>query len=370
MKKILCIVGTRPEAIKMGPVIQAFRACSWATAVVLSTGQHNEILHQTLSDFDVSVDIDLELMQENQSLGMLTSRVFGALEPLLREMNPDFVLAQGDTTTVMVAALQCFYQGIAFGHVEAGLRTFNIHHPFPEELNRAVTARVATLHFAPTLQSRENLLAEGIPETAIFVTGNTVIDALLKIASEVQTSKISLAQRVVLVTTHRRENFGEPIQDICAALRNLHNLFPDVSFVYPVHPNPNIRDVVYRELQGLERVALVPPLSYREIVSLLKRAYLVLTDSGGLQEEAPALGKPVLVLRNTTERPEAVAAGVVKIIGTEKQRIIEETRRLLTDRAYYASIAKGTSLYGDGHASDRIVEIVRVHLGVPAEAKP
>lgn len=358
-KKVLCIVGTRPEAIKMAPVIRTFQASSWAKTTVLSTGQHRQILHQTLSDFGVSVDIDLQLMQENQSLAALTGRIFTNLDPVIGELAPDLVLAQGDTTTVMVASILCFYRRILFGHVEAGLRTFNLEHPFPEEFNRVVTGRIASVHFAPTQASRANLLKEGVSDADIHVTGNTVIDALLEMAarSDEKPELLKRSNRIALVTAHRRENFGPPIRSICAALRTLHDRFPDVSFVYPVHPNPNIKDVVHTELAGLERMMLLPPVGYTEMVSLLKAASIVLTDSGGLQEEAPALGKPVLVLRDVTERPEAVDAGVVKIVGTDEAIIVSEASRLLTDSGYYASVAKGVSPYGDGHASARIVSI-------------
>jgi UDP-N-acetylglucosamine 2-epimerase (non-hydrolysing) len=360
-KKILCIVGTRPEAIKMAPVIRAFRQADWAETVVLSTGQHREILHQTLGDFGLSVDIDLQLMQQNQSLGALTARIFEHLDPVLGETAADLVLAQGDTTTVMVASVLSFYRRILFGHVEAGLRTFDLENPFPEEFNRVVTGRIAAVHFAPTAKARDNLLAEGIAAGTVHVTGNTVIDALLDTAGRVEPAPMLLegTRRLVLVTAHRRENFGEPIRRICAALRRLHEQFPDVTIVYPVHPNPNINDVVRSELAGLDRVVLSPPVGYREMVGLLKAADLILTDSGGLQEEAPALAKPVLVLRDATERPEAVDAGVVKLVGTDPDLIATETSRLLTDDAYYASVAKGVSPYGDGLASGRIVSIAR-----------
>lgn len=362
LKRIVCIVGTRPEAIKMAPVIKAFRSCDWAETVVVSTGQHRQILHQTLADFGVSVDVDLDLMQDNQTLAELTGRIFTHLDAALGELAPDFVLAQGDTTTVMVTSVLCFYRRIPFGHVEAGLRTHNLQHPFPEEFNRVVTGRIASLHFAPTAAAKTNLLNEGIVSSSVKVTGNTVIDALLEMAKADEGKPLPDEGPLLLVTAHRRENFGEPLLRICRALRNLHDRFPDLTLIYPVHPNPNIRSVVTKELGGLARVNLIPPVSYREMVGLLKRATLVLTDSGGLQEEAPALGKPVLVVRDVTERPEAVEAGTVKILGTNEEIIVDEVSRLLTQPDHYRRMSKGVSPYGDGRASTRIVAAVRALL--------
>lgn len=361
-KKVVCIVGTRPEAIKMAPVIQAFQKCDWADTVVLSTGQHRQILAQTLSDFGVQVDHDLDIMQANQSLGALTGRLFLQLDAALETLAPDMVLAQGDTTTVMVASVVCFYRRILFGHVEAGLRTGNLQHPFPEEFNRIVTGRVSALHFAPTQLSKQNLQAEGIDSASVKITGNTVVDALLSMAKRTQPADFGSQGPLVLVTVHRRENFGEPLKRICAALRELHERFPDLTLVYPVHPNPNIHDVVSGLLGDLPRMRLIPPVGYREMVGLLKRCTLVVTDSGGIQEEAPALGKPVLVVREVTERPEAVAAGVVKIVGTETATIVGETARLLQDTEYFREMSRGDSPYGDGQASARIVAAAHAAL--------
>lgn len=361
-KKVVCIVGTRPEAIKMAPIILAFKNCDWAETVVLSTGQHRQILTQTLSDFGVQVDLDLDIMQANQSLAGLTGRLFLQLDATLETLAPDLVLAQGDTTTVMVASVVCFYRRIMFGHVEAGLRTGNLHHPFPEEFNRIVTGRIAALHFAPTQLSKENLEAEGIDAASVKITGNTVVDALLDMAGRTAPADVGGTGPLILITAHRRENFGEPLKHICAALRQLHDEHPDLTLIYPVHPNPNIHDVVTGLLGDLPRVKLIPPVGYRDMVGLLKRCTLVITDSGGLQEEAPALGKPVLVVREVTERPEAVAAGVVKIVGTNTETIVREATRLLQDPDYFRQMSRGDSPYGDGRASARIVATAHAAL--------
>lgn len=366
MKTIVCIVGTRPEGIKMAPVIRALRACDWARVIVVSTGQHREILRQTLADFDVAIDRDLDLMEPRQTLAGLTGKIFRELDPLLEELKPDLVFAQGDTTTVMVASMLCFYRGIYFGHVEAGLRTGNLQHPFPEEFNRVVTGRIATLHFAPTEISSQNLLSEKVEPEQIFVTGNTVVDALKYMADHVTEADLPTkaldGAPVVLVTAHRRENFGQPILRVCEAIKELSARYPRVKFVYPVHPNPQIHDVVHRELSATRGAILLSPLSYREMVALMKVSTLILTDSGGIQEEAPALAKPVLVLRETTERPEAVQAGVVKIVGTQTIDIVEQVSRLLDDEAAYREMARGVSPYGDGKSSERIVDIARNYL--------
>jgi len=367
MKKIACIVGTRPEGIKMAPVIRALKAADWAEGIVVSTGQHREILTQTLGDFGVGVDIDLDLMEPRQTLASLTGKLFREIDPVLMDLKPDLVLAQGDTTSVMAASVGCFYRQIPFGHVEAGLRTGDLQHPFPEEFNRVVTAKTAALHFAPTELSAENLLSEKIDRAQVFVTGNTVVDALLYMSERLRPEDLPLplpqGAPMVLVTAHRRENFGLPIREICAALKTLAARHPQTTFVYPVHPNPEIRDVVYGELSETRGVMLLPPVGYREMVALMKAATLVLTDSGGVQEEAPALAKPVLVLRETTERPEAVAAGVVKVIGTDREGIVREVSRLLDDAGAFSAMARGVSPYGDGQASRRIMEISRSFLG-------
>lgn len=365
-KTVMCVVGTRPEAIKMAPVILALRDNPGFRLRVVLTGQHQELLQQALGAFGVVGDRNLAIMRDNQSLADLTSRLLQALDPVIGEEAPDLLLAQGDTTTVMVAAMAAFYRNVPFGHVEAGLRTGNLRFPFPEEFNRIVAGRVASLNFAPTEGSRRALLAEGIPEATITVTGNTVIDALFHVAEIPHVPSVPLAdgRRVILLTMHRRENFGAPMRSIIGAIREIAARFPDVEFVYPVHPNPNVRALAHAELGGRRGFTLTEPLDYTDLVSIMKRATLVLTDSGGLQEEAPALGKPVLVLRAETERPEAVDAGVAKLVGTDKSVIIETVTQLLTDEEAYRSMARGVSPYGDGQAAKRIARLTAEFLGV------
>jgi len=360
-KTVLCVVGTRPEAIKMAPVILALRGQDWARVRVLATAQHREMLDQVLGLFGIEPHVDLDIMEDDQRLPELTSRLISGLDTSLEAESPDVVLAQGDTTTVLATALACFYRRVPFGHVEAGLRTLDRDYPFPEEMNRTLAGRLARFHFAPTLRSRENLLREGISDSWIHVTGNTVIDALLDVASRDVPIGVDLdgSKRLLLVTAHRRENFGAPLLEICRALRVLADRYEDVQVLYPVHPNPSISAVVRRELSGHSRIVLSPPLDYGPFVAAMKRAFLILTDSGGVQEEAPALGRPVLVLRAETERPEAVEAGVVKLVGPVAGRIVEEAQRLLDDPAAYAAMAKGASPYGDGRAAERIVGILR-----------
>lgn len=356
---VICLVGTRPECVKMAPVIAALRKRGDVLVRVVGTGQHRELTRQTLSIFGIAPDVDLEVMRPNQSLAGLTARIFERLDPVLEAEAPRLVLAQGDTTSVMVAALASFYRRIPFGHVEAGLRTHNLRNPFPEELNRVIAGRVADLHFAPTEQARRNLLAEGVPDADIHVTGNTVIDALLDVTARdlaCAYPKVN-GRRLVLVTAHRRENFGAPMQRICDALRQLHDRLPDAEFVYPVHPNPNVRMTVEPALAPLERFHLIEPVDYEAMAGLMKAAYIVLTDSGGIQEEAPALGKPVLVLREETERPEAVDAGVAQLVGTGTDRIVEGVTRLYSDGDVYRQMARGISPYGDGKAAGRIARL-------------
>lgn len=348
----------------MAPVIKALQREAWAEPVVVSTGQHREMVHQILSLFEIGIDRDLDVMVPNQTLSGLSSRIFAKLDPLLEAGGFDMILVQGDTTSVMVAALAAFYRRIPIGHVEAGLRTHDIERPFPEELNRVVTGLVTKLHFAPTARARDNLLNEGKPAQSVHVTGNTVVDALLDVAGRDLPCDFPTRpdRRLVLVTAHRRENFGAPIREICSALSELHERFSDLEFVYPVHPNPNIREPVHAELGRLERVHLVPPADYQALIMLMKRSTLVLTDSGGIQEEAPALGKPVLVLRDETERPEAVEAGVAKLVGARRDRIVAEAARLLTDATEYALMARAGSPYGDGFAAQRIVALCNEFL--------
>lgn len=363
-KKILAVVGTRPEGIKMAPVIRALRETDWADVRILTTAQHRELLDEVFAVFDIKPDLDLDLMQTNQSLAGLTGRLAHRLDEVLESEQPDMVLAQGDTTTVMMAALCCFYRRIPFGHVEAGLRTHDRNSPFPEEMNRVFAGYLSDQHYAPTASSRDNLLREGIVPEAIHVTGNTVIDALLYQVERTRDVVLPLADglRTVLVTAHRRENFGEPLRAICRAILVLVDRFPDTQVLFPVHPNPNVRRVTNELLAGHPRISLCEPLGYVEFVAAMQRAELILTDSGGVQEEAPALAKPVLVLRNETERPEAVDAGVVQLVGADEDRIVAQASRLLTDALAYRAMAKGVSPYGDGHAAARIVALVRRRL--------
>lgn len=364
--KVLCVVGTRPEAIKMAPVILALKQQPWADIRVLATAQHRQMLDQVLDFFGIRADIDLNIMRPNQALTALTARLLLEVDEVLLREKPDVVLVQGDTTTVMAVALACFYHRIPIGHVEAGLRTWDMQNPFPEELNRVIAGKLAKWHFAPTEGSRANLLREGVSADDILVTGNTVIDALLMTAARDLELGIDLDpdKRMVLVTSHRRENFGEPFRHVCRALRDLAESYPDVQFLYPVHPNPNVKDVAEAMLGDVPNFILCAPLEYAPFVAAMKRAYLILTDSGGVQEEAPALGKPVLVLRDETERPEAVEQGVVKLVGPNYERIVTEVRRLLDDEVAYRAMARGVSPYGDGRAAGRIVATLAAHFGV------
>jgi len=371
-KRVLCVVGTRPEAIKMAPVIMALKAEPWADVRVLATAQHRHMLDQVLSFFGVEPDVDLDIMRPNQALTTLTARLLLDLEDVLQSEKPDAVLAQGDTTTVMVVALACFYHHISFGHVEGGLRTGDMQNPFPEEMNRVVAGRLARWHFAPTESARQNLLREGLPDGSIYITGNTVIDALLAVAQRRPEVGIPLdpSKRLILVTAHRRENFGEPFQEICRAVRTLADRNPHIQILYPVHPNPNVHKVAHDVLGGHPRITLCSPLDYLPFVGAMQRAYLVLSDSGGVQEEAPALGKPVLVLRRETERPEAVEEGVVRLVGPDFDKIVNESQRLLDDEQAYKQMARGVSPYGDGKAADRIVGILwQTLVGEPVAGK-
>jgi len=360
--KVLSVFGTRPEALKMAPVIRELKAqSSQIETVVCVTAQHREMLDQMLHLFGITPDYDLNLMTSGQSLSGLASLVFEKMDPVIAEEKPDWVLVQGDTTTVMATSLVSHYNRVRVGHVEAGLRSGDKYQPFPEEINRRVVGVTADLHFAPTEKARENLLKENVPETQIVVTGNTIIDTLEWIINQpfdVEKSMlrdIPRDKRVVLVTAHRRENFGEPIGEICKALREIAADFEAAHLVYPVHLNPNIRGPVYELLGGIKNITLLPPVDYQHLVHLMGRSYLILTDSGGIQEEAPSFGKPVLVLRNTTERPEGIEAGVSKLVGADQERIVEETRRLWNNSEEYQSMARAVNPYGDGHAAGRIV---------------
>lgn len=361
---VMCVVGTRPEAIKMAPVILGLQNQPWVKVRVLATAQHRQMLDQVLEFFGIESDIDLDIMRPNQALTTLTARLLLELDKVLLAEKPDAVLVQGDTTTVMTVALACFYHGIPVGHVEAGLRTWDIQNPFPEEANRVIAGKLAKWHWAPTEGSRQNLLKDGVNDQSITVTGNTVIDALLMTASRDLELSVDLdpSKRLVLVTSHRRENFGEPFRNICRALQTLAKNNPEVQFLYPVHPNPNVKDVAYEFLTGMPNFILCEPLDYAPFIAAMKRAYLILTDSGGVQEEAPALGKPVLVLRDETERPEAVDQGVVKLVGPNYERIVTEAQRLLDDPDAYKAMARGVSPYGDGKAAERIVQTLREHF--------
>ena len=363
--KVLSIFGTRPEAVKMAPVVRELARTPGIDAKVCVTAQHREMLDQVLDLFDINPDIDLDLMRPGQSLAELTARVFTPLDPGLTDWQPDWVLVQGDTTTVMAAALLAYYNQIKVGHVEAGLRTGDKFQPFPEEINRRVAGVVADLHFAPTEWSRQNLLRENTPAEQIVVTGNPAIDALhwvVRQPFDFKTINLPLAvmtNRLVLVTAHRRENFGQPLENICKSIKTLADHYAgEVHFVYPVHLNPNVQEPAYRILSNHSHVTLLPPLDYLPLVNVMKRSAIVLTDSGGIQEEAPGLGVPTLVLRNTTERPEGVEAGTLKLIGTEPDVIIREARRLLDDPVAHAAMAGAKNPYGDGHAAKRIVKAI------------
>ena len=348
----------------MAPVILALKKEPWANVRVLATAQHRQMLDQVNKFFGIKPDIDLDIMRPNQTLTALTARLLLDLEDVLQTERPDAVLLQGDTTTVMTVALACFYHRIPIGHVEAGLRTWDMLNPFPEEANRVITCKLARWHFAPTEGSKQNLLKDGVRDTEIIVTGNTVIDALMfTAATELELGvRLDDSKRLVLVTSHRRENFGDPFRNICRALCKLAENNPEVQFLYPVHPNPNIKDVAYEFLGKLPNFMLCEPLDYAPFIAAMKRADIILTDSGGVQEEAPALGKPVLVLRDETERPEAVEQGVVKLVGSNYDHIVEEAQRLLDDDAAYRAMARGVSPYGDGHAAERIVKTLREHF--------
>lgn len=363
--RIVCIVGTRPEAIKMAPVVHALRRTEWAEVHVLLTGQHRSLLDQALAQFDLAGDIDLGLMQPNQKLGGLTGRAFLALEGQLTALAPDLVLAQGDTTTVMAAAVSCFYLNIAFGHVEAGLRTGQLRNPFPEEFNRLVASLVADLHFAPTQAAADALLAERTPPDRVLVTGNTVIDALQLVKDKAPPPDIDRrpGEKLILMTAHRRENFGPPLEGVFQELRALLQSRSDVRLLYPVHPNPNVRDMAMRVFDGCERAHLVEPLGYLDFVGAMKAAEIIVTDSGGVQEEAPAFGKPVLVMRHETERPEAISFGVAKLIGANGPAVRAWVERLLDDPAEHSLMARGVSPYGDGLASERIVHALALRAG-------
>jgi len=368
MKKNLIIFGTRPEAIKMAPLVNQFIADSRFETKVCVTGQHREMLDQVLVFFNIIPDYDLSLMKPNQNLYNLTGEVIAGLKPILESFKPDYVYVHGDTTTTMAASIAGFYSGAKVCHVEAGLRTNNILSPFPEEMNRQVASRIATYHFAPTIKSQENLLQENVGKENILVTGNTVIDALIESSNKVENlenedvlelkKNVDFNKKILLVTGHRRENHGQGFVNICAALKEIAVNNPDVEIVYPVHLNPNVLKPVNELLGAIPNIHLVKPLSYPSFVWLMNQSYLIITDSGGVQEEAPSLGKPVLVMRDTTERPEAVTAGTVILVGTNTDRIIKETQELLDNTDKYESMSSLHNPYGDGKACERIIAFI------------
>jgi UDP-N-acetylglucosamine 2-epimerase (non-hydrolysing) len=365
--RVLLIFGTRPEAVKMAPLVHALAEDPALDAVTCVTAQHREMLDQVLDWFHITPDYDLDLMLPGQTLTGLTTRAIQGVSEIVEQVKPDVVLVQGDTTTAMCAALAAFYQRVPVGHVEAGLRTHDIYNPFPEEVNRHLVGVMATYHFAPTGTARDALLAENIDPSAISVTGNTVIDALHWTVEQPHTLDLPLpldapGERLVLITAHRRESFGADFESICLAIKQIAQDNPDVRLIYPVHLNPNVQEPVYRILSDVERVHLIDPLPYPDFAHLMNRADLIVTDSGGLQEEAPALGKPVLVMRRTTERPEAVAAGTARLVGTQTADIVAAAEELLHDEAAYARMANAVSPFGDGHAAERIVEVLERDL--------
>lgn len=367
--KVMSVFGTRPEAIKMCPLVKKLESCPDIHSVVCLTGQHREMLDQVMQIFDVRADYDLQIMRPVQTLTSITVDILSKIEEIYIKERPDIVLVHGDTSTSFAAALAAFYQKIPVGHVEAGLRTYNPYSPFPEEMNRCLTGRLATVHFAPTQKNAENLRAEGITEQ-VYITGNTVIDAFhstIKKDYQFKSSDLSsitfASRRTILMTAHRRENIGQPLEDICKAVRRIIADFPDVQIVYPVHPNPKVRNIIYKNLGNLERVYLTDPLDVEDMHNLMAKSFLVLTDSGGLQEEAPALGVPVLVLRTETERPEAVEAGTVEVAGVEENAVYAKVAALLADRSLYEKMANAVNPYGNGYASKRILEALLAYFG-------
>lgn len=364
--RIAMVMGTRPEAIKMAPVVRALQERSEQfDTVVIATAQHRQMLDQALSLFQIVPDVDLDLMRPNQDLTDLTCRVLKQMETTMAKIRPDLLVVQGDTTTVFAAALAAFYLKIPVAHVEAGLRSHDIHNPFPEEVNRHLTTVLTEIHLAPTRLSRQELVGEAVPPEKIVVTGNTVVDALLfllnlpfRFDDPFLATMTGEGHRILLITSHRRESWGQELENICLALKDLAIRFPDLQIVYPVHLNPRVRDTVHTILAGVGRIHLTSPLDYLTFINLLRRSHLILTDSGGVQEEAPTLHKPLLVLRKVTERPEASQSGLSKVVGTDRHAIVEEAARLLTDPAAYRAMAEGENPYGDGHAAERIADVL------------
>ncbi len=368
--KVMTVFGTRPEAIKMAPLVLELEKRDNVESIVCLTAQHREMLDMVMEMFGITADYDLNIMQQRQTLAGITTKAINGLDEVMAKAHPDVVLVHGDTTTTFAGSVAAFYNKIKVGHVEAGLRTYDKYSPFPEEMNRKLTGSIADFHFSPTLANKNNLLKESIDETAIYITGNTVIDAIkytvkedYKFKDEVLSETDFEGKRVILVTAHRRENLGEPLKNICRAVTRLVNEFPDVEVIYPVHLNPAVRETVYEIMSGNDRIHLIDPLDVDELHNLMKRCFMVMTDSGGLQEEAPALGKPVLVLRTETERPEAVAAGTAKLAGVEEEDIYTLGKTLLCDKAEYDKMAKAANPYGDGNASARIVDALLYEFG-------
>lgn len=362
MIKVMSIFGTRPEAIKMAPLVKELEKCENIESIVCVTAQHREMLDQVLETFDIKPDYDLNIMKQGQTLGDVTTRALTGLEEVIKEARPDIVLVHGDTTTTFAGALAAFYNQVAIGHVEAGLRTDNKYSPYPEEMNRQMVDRLSDMYFAPTEISKNNLLKENIDESKIYITGNTAIDAMSTTVDKNYTHKelewIKPGERMILLTAHRRENLGEPMRHIFRAIKRIVDEFDDVKVIYPIHMNPKVREVANEVFDGDDKVKLIEPLEVFDFHNFQNKSYIILTDSGGIQEEAPSLGKPVLVLRDTTERPEGISAGTLKLVGTDEDIIYEETKRLLTDRKEYERMSKASNPYGDGHASERIVDAI------------
>lgn len=365
MRKIMLIFGTRPEAIKMCPLVNALKESTSIKTIVCVTGQHREMLIQVMDVFQVKADYDLDVMKQKQTLTEIAADILKQLQKVIINEIPDLILVHGDTSTSFIAALAGFYEGIPIGHVEAGLRTYNMHSPYPEEFNRQVVDLITELYFAPTKSARDNLLREGKSSEKIFVTGNTVIDALhTTIKTDYKNEHLQWAKgsRLLLVTAHRRENWGTPMKNIFFALKRIVCDFPDVKVIYPVHKNPIVREAAYEILSGIERIRLIEPLDVIDFHNFMSNSYLILTDSGGIQEEAPSLGKPVLLMRDTTERPEGIIAGTLKLVGTQEDNIYQETKKLLVDEQEYWRMSKKINPYGDGQASKRIVKAILQYL--------
>ncbi len=362
MIKVMSIFGTRPEAIKMAPLVKELEKCENIESIVCVTAQHREMLDQVLETFDIKPDYDLNIMKQGQTLGDVTTRALTGLEEVIKEARPDIVLVHGDTTTTFAGALAAFYNQVAIGHVEAGLRTDNKYSPYPEEMNRQMVDRLSDMYFAPTEISKNNLLKENIDESKIYITGNTAIDAMSTTVDKNYTHKelewIKPGERMILLTAHRRENLGEPMRHIFRAIKRIVDEFDDVKVIYPIHMNPKVREVANEVFDGDDKVKLIEPLEVFDFHNFQNKSYIILTDSGGIQEEAPSLGKPVLVLRDTTERPEGISAGTLKLVGTDEGIIYEETKKLLTDSKEYEKMSKASNPYGDGHASERIVDAI------------